>query len=446
MAVLLACPACNSTLRVPEGPADRVFQCPKCRATLTVPHPAGASRDRELPGRASSMNSAATAWPAASADSPAMPPKPGAEGHSPVFWISLGAAAATTLVLLCLGVAVWLVVAAPATRNVPQAAARPAEPADSPPRVAPTPSAEPVSPMPQSAPLVVPEGQPDEAMTAAPLAPPAASQLNVPPPSLLQPAPAAQESAMPPIPPDGSELVQSALEAVRRPVGPAAPSNSANLGFWGLRHGLKFGVTKYVGDVEVVLGRKFSTVYIPRNAKTLVEGNMPMLGPVFPVGFRRRADDDFADPSAGLIPVDGKPEKVEYASSDPRVADLYSDGSGRFPNGGKVLVSVRIAGESLAVPLTVVEFPLSADMISREFRGDAATGEEVIRCLGFPDRKTPHFVQESQSREIDGIYYWTGKGGISVEHWEYDKYPGAVLSLAGHPSISWLWCVGTKPN
>jgi hypothetical protein len=197
MAVLLACPACNSTLRVPEGPADRVFQCPKCRATLTVPHPAGASRDRELSGRASSMKSAATAWLTAPAASPAMPPKPGAEGHSPVFWISLGAAAATTLVLLCLGVAVWLVGAAPATRNVPQVAARPAEPADSPARVAPTPSAEPVSPMPQPATLVVPEGKPDEAMTVSPLAPPAASKLNVPPPSLPQPAPAAQESPSP---------------------------------------------------------------------------------------------------------------------------------------------------------------------------------------------------------------------------------------------------------
>jgi hypothetical protein len=218
------------------------------------------------------------------------------------------------------------------------------------------------------------------------------------------------------------------------------------LGAWGDRYGLQFGVIRRVGDLEVVLGRKFTTVYVPQNAKTLVEGNMPRFGPVFPVGYRGRTGGDFADPTAGFIPVNGKPEKIEYVSSDPAVVELYNDGSARFPSGGKATVSVRIAGESLSVPVTVVEFPLNAGLVPRDFGGKAASAVDVIRCLGLPDRKTPHYVAQSNSRKIDGIYYATASGGIAVEHWEYKKYPGAVLAIAGHPSSGWMRCVGTKPN
>lgn len=169
---------------------------------------------------------------------------------------------------------------------------------------------------------------------------------------------------------------------------------------------------------------------------------MPLFDIVFPVGYRG-SEGQFLDPTAGFIPVLGKPEKVEYASSDVSIVEVHGDGSAGFRRGGDVAITVQVAGESISVTVRVVEIPLNAGMVPKEFRGNAASASEVIECLGLPDQKTLHFVGTNESRTIDGIYY---SNGIRVEHWTYRKYPGAVFAIAGHPASGWLWCVGTHTS
>jgi len=144
--------------------------------------------------------------------------------------------------------------------------------------------------------------------------------------------------------------------------------------------------------------------------------------------------------AVGFIPVLGRPEKVEYASSDVSIVEVHGDGSAGFRRGGDATITVQVAGESISVKVRVVAIPLNAGMVPKEFGGKAASVSEVIECLGLPDQKTPHFVGPDESRTIDGIYY---SNGIRVEHWTYRKYPGAVFAIAGHPASGWLWCVST---
>jgi hypothetical protein len=210
-----------------------------------------------------------------------------------------------------------------------------------------------------------------------------------------------------------------------------------DLGSWGASHGLEAGAVKRVGDVEVALGYKFSTAYAPQNAHRINAVNMPHFFGAFVVGYRR-SRGPFNLPTAGLIPVNGEPQKVQLASRDPSVVRVRSDGSVSFHRGGKAQIAAQVAGTSIAVSVRVIEFPLNAGAESRRYGGDAASAEDVVRCLGFPDQRTPHFVSEPQF--VDGIYY--GKD-FFIEHWTYKKYPGAILAIAGHSPSGWLWCVGT---
>lgn len=214
-----------------------------------------------------------------------------------------------------------------------------------------------------------------------------------------------------------------------------------NLGSWGTTHGLKSGTIKRIADVEVVLGYKSSTIYVPMNASNIVDSNMPLtFGVFFPVGFRKPGEM-FGDHAAGFIPVNGKAQKISYESSDDSVAKIHDDGSVGFRRGGNVEITARVAGESISVLLTVVELPVNASRIPSR----ATRIKDVVGKLGFPDRKAKHYISWPESKQIDGIFYSPSVGeGIATEHWEYDAHPGAVLAIVGNSTSGWVWCVGTQ--
>ena len=93
-------------------------------------------------------------------------------------------------------------------------------------------------------------------------------------------------------------------------------------------HDLEGGVVKRIGDVDVVLGYKVSTVYVPQNASD-GSANMVSFGTFFCVGYRNRGKS-FADPTAGFIPINGVPQKMEFVSSEPAIVEPYEDGSTSF--------------------------------------------------------------------------------------------------------------------
>src|SRR5262245_50158867 len=132
------------------------------------------------------------------------------------------------------------------------------------------------------------------------------------------------------------------------------PSDS--LGNWGAA--LESAAIRRISDVDVALGYKFSTVYVPENA----EGDLvthPSYGIFFPVGYRKLGEP-FGDPTAGFIPISGEPQKIEYSSSNERIVKVYKDGSAGFRSAGKADVTIRVAGQPITVRVTVIALPFIA--------------------------------------------------------------------------------------
>ncbi len=201
---------------------------------------------------------------------------------------------------------------------------------------------------------------------------------------------------------------------------------------WLRLNGLESYLTRQIGDLELAVGWKFSTVYVSTNGDSN-EG----LGPFFNVGYMRSGV--IAEPAAGFVPVDGKPEKVIFSSSNPSIVTVNESGNASFKAGGNVTVTVKVASERIRIPIKVVEVPVYAGRYSDQ----ATSAEEVIKLLGMPDEKEEHYVSWPDTELIDGIFYSADPGRITVtEHWKYKKYPGAVIAIV-YGKVS---AVGTYPT
>jgi len=211
-----------------------------------------------------------------------------------------------------------------------------------------------------------------------------------------------------------------------------------SLDSWCNDYDLEAGVMKQIGDVEVVLGYKLSTVYVPQNARNTFTN----IGTFFLVGYRKPGEL-FADPSAGFIPVNGEAQKIKVVSSDSKLVYIHEDGSAHFRGPGQVAVTLRVAGESISVPITIVEFPITAGMDGEGLSTKASSAEDVVKRLGLPDDKTKHRI--SEATVIDCIFYrpnGTYPDANWPEHWKYKKYPGAVIAIVGNPG--WVWSIGSS--
>jgi hypothetical protein len=199
-------------------------------------------------------------------------------------------------------------------------------------------------------------------------------------------------------------------------------------------HDMGFGTIERVGSGELLVAWKFSTVYVAANASDIMS-NHPSYGVFFFTAYREPAGE-FTEPAAGFFRVDGKPQRVGFHSEDEKVVHVYEDGSAGFPGGGKTNVVVSLAGESVKVPVTVVQLPVNS---GRYLTGSPA--EDVIRLMGLPDEKQKHYVSWPDSEIIDGIYYGSSdpRWGIATEHWKYRKYPGAVIAIVANR----VYAVGT---
>jgi hypothetical protein len=51
--------------------------------------------------------------------------------------------------------------------------------------------------------------------------------------------------------------------------------------------------------------------------------------------------------------------------------------------------------------------------------------------MGLPAKTTKRFIRWPDSGTVDGVQYTTqgSPPGRSVEHWQYSKYPGAILQM-----------------
>lgn len=207
--------------------------------------------------------------------------------------------------------------------------------------------------------------------------------------------------------------------------------------------GLGFGSINPVGDGELLVGWKHSTVYISANAADLLIYE-PSYGSFFVTAFRE-ASGQFAEPAAWSFRVNGRPEKVAFHCDDENIVRVHNDGSARFKNPGRTNVRVTLAGNAVAVPITVIQLPFRSgqwEFVDRsgqwEFVVASLVGStpaaDVIRVIGFPDEKKKHYISWPDSEIIDRIYYGSSdpRWSIATEHWKFNKYPGAVIAIVAN--------------
>ena len=213
---------------------------------------------------------------------------------------------------------------------------------------------------------------------------------------------------------------------------------------WCKQHRFESGASKRIGDVDVFLGNRYLSVYVPTNV-----GERESDSTTPPISFRyysfcrldfRNSTGVFAESTGGLVPINGKPERVSYKTSDKSIANIDKDGQIMFVGSGEVEIIAEIGGESIAIPLHLIEVPVKAG----DDQKTATTVQQLIESQGFPDRKKPVSLVWPNSDIVDGVFYDpTPTEYVSTEHWEFDEYPGAVFVVSGSLEGSHVWGIST---
>ncbi|QEG40414.1 DUF4339 domain-containing protein [Roseimaritima ulvae] len=187
------------------------------------------------------------------------------------------------------------------------------------------------------------------------------------------------------------------------------------------RLGVEAMYVKDIGDITLLVGVDQMRAYVPQNH------NYPLITGT-DIGFKIRfltADERVEEPSAGFIPVNGRPEQVKLSSSDPSLIEVFDDGSAGVRGAGKAIVSVECAAARISIPIQVAKVPFNVGY----GKSDPKT---IIATLGIPQRKRAYVVRWPQSKIIDQMYYGPDAGSQEVgEHWEYDKLPGLSIRVIG---------------
>lgn len=222
-------------------------------------------------------------------------------------------------------------------------------------------------------------------------------------------------------------LPQSKVEDSKEPaleiVAEASPVTSPDVFITEIakRLGVEAMFVEEIGDITLLVGVEQLRAYVPKNYNYPVTTGTD-------IGFDIRfltADKSVQKPSAGFIPINGKPEHVKMSSSDPSLIQVFDDGSAGVRGAGNAVVSVECAGTRISIPIQVVATPFSVGY-------GESDPKQIIATLGIPQRKQSHVVRWPQSEIIDQMYYGPDAGSQEVgEHWEYDKLPGLAIRVIG---------------
>jgi hypothetical protein len=138
-----------------------------------------------------------------------------------------------------------------------------------------------------------------------------------------------------------------------------------------------------------------------------------------------------------LVKIDGKTMKVIFASSAPKImtvenGDALKDNEGLEDSYGAGVIKLWGEGD---VTLTATCGDASAKIafhVARIPVNDECGKDKLIEALGLPDKQAKTYIEWPDDKVIDGIVYVTHHGDdLTVEHWQYDKYPGAIFELSG---------------
>ncbi|MBE3576476.1 MAG: hypothetical protein IMX00_02085 [Limnochordales bacterium] len=125
-------------------------------------------------------------------------------------------------------------------------------------------------------------------------------------------------------------------------------------------------------------------------------------------------------PGNNSIPWETGTEYLQFLSSDPEVATVTSNGQLHFLRPGWVQIKVKSRASEVNQLYRVV---------SLSFGAGAARGD-VIAALGQPDFVQPVNVSHPSQTQLHGRTYQPQPGkSISVEHWQWEAYPGLVVVI-----------------
>lgn len=187
------------------------------------------------------------------------------------------------------------------------------------------------------------------------------------------------------------------------------------------RIGVEAIFVRDIGDITLLVGVEHMRAYVPKNYNYPTTTGTDIS---FDVRFLT-ADKSIEEPSAGFIPINGKPEQLMISSSDPKLIEVFDDGSAGVRGAGNAIVVFDLAGTRTSIPIQIrtTPFPIGYG---------ESDSKDVIAALGIPQRKNSHVVRWPHSEIIDQIYYGPDAGSQRVgEHWEYDELPGLAIRVVG---------------
>ena len=120
------------------------------------------------------------------------------------------------------------------------------------------------------------------------------------------------------------------------------------------------------------------------------------------------------------LKISDKTECAQFSSSNSQILAVDSKGNLTIRSPGSANVTIKIDGSSVDIPFDVVAIPVVAGMDK----------DAVIAKMGMPDDRTKRHISWLESANVDGILYYAGSDdvyGVSIDHWQYKTYPGAIL-------------------
>ncbi|WP_419787013.1 hypothetical protein [Pseudodesulfovibrio sp.] len=119
--------------------------------------------------------------------------------------------------------------------------------------------------------------------------------------------------------------------------------------------------------------------------------------------------------------ANGQSYTIKYKSLQEKILSISNDGELKFKKPGHGIINIEVEDALIQIPIDVIEIPLSAGM----------SHDAVIDKLGLPDKVNKEYIRWADSEYVDGIFYSaSGTNGLSVEHWFYNDYPGAILRFS----------------
>lgn len=121
-----------------------------------------------------------------------------------------------------------------------------------------------------------------------------------------------------------------------------------------------------------------------------------------------------------FIKIDDQTKIVKFTSKTPKILTVSEDGLICVKDQGKGIFRVSIDSHSVDISLHIEFLPIKYGIDT----------DRLIEKLGIPDKMIKKVISWPESEIIDGIFYCPGVGGINcVEHWIYNKYPGAIIRI-----------------